>query len=126
MLLRMTTRPSATMSLPRMASRIMAKTALLAREIGLPQFQRRAWIIIEEEVGVWNEVIFVQAEFRLGLISALLLKPDRKAHIVPCNMFQHLLVSEEDTLRSHNYPSLPLTPRSILHSKRVRTHRPRC
>jgi hypothetical protein len=122
----MTTRPSATMSLPRMASRITAKAALLAREIGLPHFQRRAWFIIEEEVGVWNEVIFVQAEFRLGLVSALLLKPDRKAHTVPGNMFQHLLVSEQDTLRFHNYPSLSLTPRSILHSKRVRTHRPRC
>ncbi len=90
-----------------MASRFTARAALLQGDIGLPQFQRRAWFIIEEEVGVWNEVIFVQAEFRLGLISTLLLEPDRKAHTVPGNMFQHLLVSEQDTLRFHNYPSFP-------------------
>src|SRR6266576_6647412 len=63
--------------------RARPRSVLFARDIGMPQFQGRAWIIIEEQVGVRNEVIFVPAELRLGLISALLLKPDRKAHIVP-------------------------------------------
>ncbi len=79
----------------------MPELVLLASNIGMPHFERRVRIIVKEKVRVRNEVIFVPAELRLGLISALRLEPDRKTYTVPGDILQYLPVTQQDTLRLH-------------------------
>ena len=46
-------------SLTRTRSGLCVSSVLLAKNAGMPDFQRRVWIIIEEEVRKRNEVVFV-------------------------------------------------------------------
>jgi hypothetical protein len=94
----------------------------------MPDFQRRVWIVIEEEIGVRNEVIFVPAELRFGLISALGLKPDRKTHTVPGEIFQDLPVIQQDTLQFHRKESFASIrhlgePQQCAHEKAERSRK---
>jgi hypothetical protein len=46
-------------SLTRTHSGLCVSSVLLAKSVGMPDFERRVWIIIEEEVRERNEVVFV-------------------------------------------------------------------